>query len=199
MSSQTTYDLRAVYQAAFGYAATPYPTEVLRSKTLGISPVGTIKSLGGVFKYSSKLGNEYTMPVTIDGYQIPQEPAVWIQGSKNVIVTPINRSGTNVRRVWNVIEEANLNNYQVRIRGIVLNEDDFDDYPLEAVQRMREFFEKPGSRTIESYLTRAHGINKVEIVNVIWHEVRGYVAAQAFELDCISDEDSSLELGPEQL
>ena len=185
----TTYDLNQLFKNAFGYVRPPYPTLVLESKTVGVSPAGTAKALRGAFNFSSKLGAEYTMPVALDGYQIPQEPSVFIQGSKNVIQTPLNRGD----KTQNVLEEVNLNNYDIRINGIILNEDDFEEYPEDAVRRMRTICEKPGAIDIDNALTKIWGISKVQIVNFQFFEVRGYVGAQAFMIECLSDQDFELD------
>ena len=190
------YDLSKVYSKAFGHVRAPYPVLLAEGRELGISPVGTIKALKGVFKMKSVI-NIYAMPTSIDGWQIPQEPIISIAGSKNIIETQLNRGD----RTENVIEEVNLNNYEVRIRGIILNEQEFDEYPEVDVSRLREICEKPGSIEIVNGLCAIYGITKVVIRRFDFREVQGYLGAQAFELDCLSDEDFELELidEPERL
>jgi hypothetical protein len=191
------YDLGQVYTKAFGHVRLPYPLLLAESRELGISPVGTIKALKGSFKLKSTLNTDYALPTKLDAWQIPQEPIISIIGSKNVIETQLNRGD----RTQNVIEEVNLNNYEVRIRGIILNEDQFDEYPEESVSRLREICVKPGSITIDNGLAALCGITKVVIKRFNFQEVQGYLGAQAFELECVSDEDFELELidEPERL
>ena len=191
------YDTGQVYSQAFGHVRLPYPLLLAESRELGISPVGTIKGLKGTFKLRSTLNTEYALPTKLDGWQIPQEPVISISGGKNIIETQLNRGD----RVQNVIEEVNLNNYSLRIRGIIINEEDFDQYPEEDVRRLREICEKPGSITIDNGLAAVCGISKVVIRKFDFHDVEGYLGAQAFELDCLSDEDFELELvdDPERL
>ena len=196
------YNMNEVYKSAFGYVRPPYPALMLEGETLGLSPVGTIKALRGSFKLRSALNVEYTLPIKLDNWQLPQEPVVGIRGGKNIIETELNRGEINGRKlVQNVLEEINLNNYQVRIRGIILNEEDPDAYPEDAVRRLREICEKPGSISIENGLTALWNITRVAIRDWDLREVQGYVGAQAFELDCISDVDFELEVidAPERL
>lgn len=191
------YDVSQVYKSAFARSGIPYPTLAFQNPSLGIGPVGTIKALKGSFSLKSKLNTEYALPIKIDGWQFPQEPLITIRGGKNIIETPLNRGD----RVQNVIEEINLNNYQITIRGIILNETDFDAYPEEAVRRLREICEKPGSVSIENGLTTLWNISKVAIRDWDLREVVGYLGAQAFEIDCLSDEDFELDVvdEPERL
>jgi len=196
------YNLDAVYLQAFGHVRPPYTALVIEGKQVGVSPVGTVKALKGSFNLQSKLNAQYTLPIKLDGWQMPQEPVINIIGGKNIIETQLNRGELNGKRlVQNVLEEVNLNNYRVRIRGIILNEDDFDSYPEESVRRLREIVEKPGSVTIENGLTSLWNISKIAIQDWDLREVQGYIGAQAFELDCLSDYDVELEVidAPERL
>lgn len=188
------YDMGQVYSKAFGHVRLPYPVLLAESRELGVSPVGTIRALKGAFKLKSTLNTDYALPTKLDGWQIPQEPIISIRGSKNIIETQLNRGD---RRTQNVIEEVNLNNYELRIRGIILNEDEFDEYPDVAVSRLREICEKAGSITIENALASLCGITQVVVRSFDFREVQGYLGAQAFELDCLSDQPFVLEVTDE--
>lgn len=191
------YSTSAVYEAAFKKMRAPYPNLLLQTNAPTLPFVGAIKALKGQFNLRSKLNTEYTLPTKLDGWQIPQEPTITISGGKNIVETELNRG----ERKQNVLEEINLNNYQLIIRGVILNETNFDSYPEEDVRRLREILEKAGSVTIENGLTSIWNISKVAIVRWEMFEVKGYIGAQAFELECKSDEDFELELvdEPEQL
>lgn len=197
------YDLSEVYTQAFSHLRLPYPNLVAESKTLGLSPFGTIRALRGSFKLQSTFNTEYALPIKLDGWQFPQEPIVSIRGGKNIIETQLNRLDPKTKRIQrkNVLEEINLNNYKVLIRGILLNEDEVDSYPEQAVRRLREIVEKPGSISIENGLTALWGITKVAVSDWDMREVQGYIGAQSFELECLSDEDFDLEINdnPERI
>ena len=191
------YDTDKVYNTAFRHVRPPYPSLALQSGGLNLLPVGSIKALKGSFSLKSTLNTEYTLPVKLDGWQMPQEPVIMIRGGKNIKETALNRGD----RVQNVLEEMNLNNYQIRIHGVIINEVDFDAYPEEAVRRLREILEKAGSVSIENGLTSIWNITKVAFKDWEIRDVQGYIGAQAFEIDCLSDEDFELELveDPERL
>lgn len=181
----------------------PYPAIVAETKSAGLSPFGTIRALRGSFKLQSKLNTEYALPVKLDGWQLPQEPIISIRGGKNIIETELNRIDPKTNRIQrkNVLEEINLNNYKIRIRGIILSEDEFDSYPEQSVRRLREVLEKPGSISIENGLTALWNITKVAIKDWDMREVQGYLGAQSFEIECLSDEDFDLEINdnPERI
>jgi hypothetical protein len=196
------YDIDQVYKQAFGHTRPPYPVLVAQSKSIGVSPVGAVKAIRGSFKLQSKLNAEYTSPTKFkftgrDGqteeWQVPQEPSTSVSGGKNVIETALNRG----ERTQNVIEEINLNNYRLTIKGVIINEEDFDSYPEEDVRMLHEICEAPGSIEIQNWLVNQYGISKIVIERFEFFEVVGYIGAQAFELTCISDEDFDLELTDE--
>lgn len=183
------YDISQVYSQAFRHVRPPFPVLVAESKTLGISPVGTIRGLGGSLKLTSVLGTPITLDTKLDGWQMPNEPTIEIRGGKNIIETQLNRG----ERKANVLEEINLNNYQIRIRGVILNEEEFDLYPEVDVRRLMEICEKPGSVSINNQICTIFNIFQVAIRDFNFFEVKGYAGAQAYELDLLSDEDISLE------
>lgn len=191
------YDVNQAYSQAFRHVRPPFPTLLAESKTLGVSPISTIRGLKGSFKLTSALNTPLTLPTKIDGWQMPNEPTIEIRGGKNIIETQLNRG----ERVKNVLEEINLNNYQIRIRGVILNETEFDLYPEVDVRRLREICEIAGSVSIENGICALFNITKVAVRDFDFFEVKGYAGAQAYELDLLSDEDFELELveEPERL
>lgn len=191
------YNPAEVYQQAFRHVRPPYPNLVRESGTLGISPLGTVRALKGSFKLTSALNTIFTLPTKIDDWQMPNEPTIEIRGGKNIIETQLNRGD----RVQNVLEEVNLNNYRIRIRGVILNEQEFDVYPEQDVRRLREICEKPGSVSIVNGITALFNITQVAISDFDFFEVKGFAGAQAYELDLFSDTDFELELieAPERL
>lgn len=196
------YNMNEVYSKAFSHIQLPYPNLVRESRTVGVSPFGTIKALKGSFKLKSTLNVDYALPTMIDGWQIPQEPLVKISVGKSLVTTDLTRGDLNGKRlVQSVIEEINLENYQVKIRGVILNEEDSDTYPEDDIRRLREAVEKPGSIEIINGLTTLWGISKICVQKLDLMEVQGILGAQAFEITALSDTDFELEVidSPERL
>jgi hypothetical protein len=176
-----------LFNLAFGYVKPPFPQISLIPE---INPLGFVKALRGSFHFRNEIGNEYTMPVKLDDYEIPCEPSIGMFGSKNVVETKLNRidPATKKQAVQNIVEETSLNNYQIRIRGVIYNEADYYDFPEDDVVRLRTIYETPGARTIENSLLNMFGINKITILRLEWPELPGYPGAQPFEIVAISDE-----------
>ncbi len=194
--SADKFDLNQAYQTAFNHVRAPFPLLVAESKTYGISPVGTVKALGSSFKLKTLIGTDFTAPTKIDDWQLPNEPTISIRSGKRVLDTQLNRldpsSGKIERK--NVLEEVGINNYEVRLRGVIYNDTDYDSYPEADVRRLREVIEKAGSVKIENGILTLFNIGRVAIVNYDFFEVRGYIGAQAYELILLQDENLSLEL-----
>ncbi len=189
------FDLNQAYQTAFNHVRPPYPLLIAESKTYGISPVGTAKALFGSLQ-KSKLGDFYSLRTTIDGWLMPNEPTISIRSGKRVIDTPLNRLDPTTGKIErkSVLEEVGLNNYEIRLRGVIFNEDDSEEYPIDEVTRLREVCEKTGSVEIKNDLLSLFNINRVAIVNMEFLEVRGYIGAQGYELILLQDENLTLEL-----
>ncbi len=70
------------------------------------------------------MGIEFFMPVALNGYQLPLEPIISISGKKTIIETPL----TGNTRRGTVKEIITTDDYEVKIRGIIINET-ANDYP----------------------------------------------------------------------
>lgn len=207
------YDAKQVYQLAFRHIRPPYPALALQSKTLGVSVgTGTLKALRGSFRLNNKLNSEYTCPTKFkfigrnglaEEWQVPQEPSTSVKGGKNLIETALTRFDPKTKRKTkrNVIEEIGLNNYKVQIRGVIINEDEFDIYPSDAIATLRDICEVPGSVEIVNWHINQFGIGQIVIEDYDFFEVKGAPGTQAFEMSCLSNEAIDLEVNddPERL
>lgn len=150
----------------------------------------TFLEMRQVIAASSPLGRPLFMPVQIGDLVLPNEPTIYIVGSKNIIETPL---AGNIRR-GAVKELINTNDYSVTIRGIAINYNSTLVYPEDQVRDINELFLEDQSLEIKCALTAILGIYRVVIRQVVFPEMRGIQHAQAYELQCVSDEDFILEL-----
>lgn len=189
------YDINDLYRQAFGHVRPPYPVLLAQSRQLGYSPVGLVRSLRGAFSFSSKLGTELSMPTKLNDFQLPNEPTIRITGSKNIKQTKLTRLDAigQINR-QNVLEEINLNNFRVMIRGIIINEDDPTDYPEDAIRGLRDAVLASGSVRIENALCSLWGISMLAIEDFDMHELKGDISAQSYTLIGFSDEVVDLEV-----
>jgi len=196
------YDLNEMYRNAFGHIRPPYPTVVAESRTVGLNPVGTVRALRGLFRFASGLGADYTMPTSLNGWQLPNEPIIRINASKDIKETKLTRLDSNgfINR-QNVLEEINQNNYRIRLRGLLINEEDPDDYPEEQLRKLREIVLSAGSVTINNALTDMWGISRIAIEDFDLEELRGNISVQSYSIVGYSDSFVDLEMvdSPERL
>jgi hypothetical protein len=185
-----TYDLSQLYQKAFGYVAPPYPLEGYAPN----NPIDTVKAVVGSFKRKSMLGTEFFMPIKLAGYQLPGEPIISLQGMKNIVRTPV--AGTPNKKDFRgtVKEQTSIDDYRIRIRGVIINEEDLDDYPADSIRQLREVYETLGSVEISCQLTNIFNIGLIAIENFDLRGIEGAQGAEAFEITGYSDQPEELEL-----
>lgn len=203
------YNADDVYRAAFRHIRPPFPTLALRGDTLSISAgAGTVKALRGSFRLQSKLNTEFTCPTKFrfigrnavqEEWQVPQEPSTSVRGGKNIIETELTRFDASTKRKIkrNVIEEIGLTNYRIQMRGIIVNEEDFDAYPFDSIATMRDLVEATGAVEIVNWHVNQFGVGLVVIEDFDFFEINGFPNAQAFEMSMLGDEPIDLELTDE--
>lgn len=192
------FDLKQLYQQAFGHVRPPFP--LLVSGVPGFNPIGTVEAIvnsvttksqinGGDLKY----GVKFRIPATQEEFTLPYEPVISIDGSKNLIETKLNQGD----RTENVIEEVNLNNYRILMRGIIINEVEDDRYPAETVRTLKRFCEAPGGLEVNNAILEYFGITQISLLDFRFPGVPGSIGAVGYELECLSDRDIDLETIPE--
>lgn len=187
------YDISLLFERAFSYRAIPYP---VGDGAVGSSVVGLVKAVKGSLNRQSALGTPIFMPARIKGideaesefFDLPND-VITINGTKHVVKTPLAGKG----RRGTVKEIISLGDYQLRIQGIAVSTE-FDEYPAEAVRRLREIFEINTALVIECELTDIFGIRQIVVEGARWPGIHGTQNAQAYEFICSSDEDVELEL-----
>lgn len=135
-------------------------------------------------------GKAYFMPIRLGGVLLPNEPTIVITGRKNILETPLvgsTRKGT-------VKELISVEDYDITIRGVAINLKSNLVYPEDEVKRLHDLFNRNEALEIECALTNLFGIYRVVIKQVAFPEMRGLQHAQAYEFQCVSDEDFILEL-----
>lgn len=188
--SNNTYDLSQLHQKVFGYTALPYPMEGFAPN----NPIDTVKSVVGSFKRQSMLGTEFFMPIKLAGYQLPGEPIISIQGMKDIVRQKV--AGTPDKKNFRgtVKEQTSIDDYRIRIRGIIINEEDLDDYPADAIRQLREVYETLGSVEISCQVTDIFNIGLIAIESFDLRGIEGAQGAEAFEITGYSDQPEELEL-----
>lgn len=174
-------------RSAFGsYVALPYPlsrADKARVEILDKYKMGTLQESEAL--KTSVMGTPIFMPCTIDGYDMPNEPLIEIAGSKSIVKTDLAGYAGTVK------EDMGMDDYAILIRGVVTN-DDAEEFPVDAIRRLRELCEKREGLSISSPILRLFNINQIVIENWRFPAVAGELSVQAYEFQCLSDFDPEL-------
>lgn len=141
-------------------------------------------------KAVTPLGQPIFMPMRIGGLMLPNEPTVVIQMEKRIVRTPL----TGSESVGDVLELIAVSNYMITIRGIALNYASTKVYPEDLVKEIHELALRKESLIVENALTALLGIERLAILKLTLPEMTGVQHAQAYQLDCISDNPFDLEI-----
>ncbi len=190
--AEQNINILETYNKTFGHVGAPFPAFIRGG--IG-NPLETIrKTVKGAFNFKTEMGGEFMFPLTFlpgtpEEWQLPVEPLISISGSNTIKETPLTRG----KKIVNVLEYINLNNYKLRIRGVFFNNED-DKYPEEDVRKLRNLLERNGSIEVKSDFLSIFGIKKIAIKNIGWPAVPGAPEQQGYSIDCMSDTDFKLEL-----
>lgn len=112
-------------------------------------------------------------------------PLIDVSASKNIIKTPIKgRNGT-------VKEYINIDDYQITLRGILINYTG-DAYPEDLVNDIHQLFVVNAEMQVTTPLLNLLDVHNVVITNLKLPEVEGYNHIQPFIISAISDEPVEL-------
>lgn len=190
------FDLNKLYQQTFG--STPNikfskPTEednTTSSKMFDIKPKEAAKYSKLGTPYYEKvegdvLGRECFLPVTVDNLKLPYS-VVRISSKKTLVETAcVNRKGS-------VIEQINVENYSIKLRGFLIGEN--NQLPDEGITALKDLYEKNESVVLRNALTDIFlsGEDKVVIKSIDIPEVRAVQNVRPYEFDMISDSEFTL-------
>jgi hypothetical protein len=174
------FDITKIISEAFGgsYVGRPFPNKDNAQRP------DAAEEINDGLEHNGTNGVYYMMPTAINGWQLPLEPYMSISGSKKIVRTSL---AGNTRR-GSVKEIINTNDYQITLRGVLLNETS-NNYPFDDVERLKDLFEVNEAVQIVNALTKALAVENVVITGFKLPEMIGTPNAQAYELNMISDED----------
>lgn len=158
------------YQGSVEYGSLDVP---LPSRAKAMSVLGT------------PIYEQITLSTAEREYTFPDWPLIDISATKNIVTTAIKgKKGT-------VKEYINTDDYQITIRGILINYDS-DEYPEELVYDLHETFKINKEMQITSAVPNLLDIHNVVIKDLKIPEVEGYNNIQPYLLQCLSDDPIEL-------
>lgn len=190
-----------LFERAFGVSrGKPYDSNLLRDQAtekIEFDEVGGSNQEGTEFlttrnELNAKLptGRSLFMPVEIGGYLLPYEPTISFSKRKRIVETGLVGS----RRKGTVKELISSEDWEITIRGIALNSESKLYYPEDQVAKLNDLDKREEALEINSALTSLLGIYRIVIKQFRLPEMIGVQHAQAYEFQCVSDEDFILEL-----
>lgn len=135
-------------------------------------------------------GEAIFLPVKIGELLLPNEPTIAFTKRKKIVETALVGS----RRRGTVKELISSEDWQITIRGIAINHESKIFYPEDQIKALVDLDKEERALDIVCALTSLLGIYRVVITQIRFPEMVGIQHAQAYELQCVSDEDFVLEL-----
>ncbi len=124
-------------------------------------------------------------------YDVPNAPMIDCRLAKNIVRTSL------LKRMGTVKELISADDWQVTIRGFLVDSD--DRYPINQVRELRQWFELEESLKVTSEILNEMGIYNLVLQELDLPDPENYSNFQAFTLSCLSDEPVELELNDERL
>lgn len=135
-------------------------------------------------------GQSIFMPIQIGGVLLPNEPTISFSKKKRIVETALvgsTRRGT-------VKELISSDDWEIVIRGVSVNHVSALYYPEDEVNALNELDAREEAMEINCALTQLLGIDRIVIKSFRLLEMVGVQHAQAYEFQCVSDDDFILNL-----
>lgn len=186
------FDLQQLFRKTFGIKAVPFRG----LETRAFVPEGQAfegLQVRRTRSVSTGLeGVQVILPLELDGFRFPIEPVISVRGRNKIIETEFDGNDAGTFK-----EMYSVGDYQVTIRGILLNDDpDFEQLPERDMRKLRAICEKQTHIKAVSELLAIYGIEYLAIKDYDFPGVPGELEMQAFELQCVSDKPYDLVLKP---
>jgi hypothetical protein len=190
-----TFNLVALYQSFFKITGKRFAIPSLAAAREQSSGFDTLQTLAKpTAKALSILGTpiyeqiNFKIPLANGGfrdYLLPDWPLLDVNVAKNIVKTPIKGKNGTVK------EYINIDDYQITIRGIIINYTS-EAYPEDLVNDLHQLFVVNKEMQVTSALLNLLDIHNVVITDLKLPEVEGYNNIQPYIISCISDEPVEL-------
>lgn len=178
------YRIDDLLQQAFGSQARPQ----YRSEDQDTQPVPVSTYRQRPSDITSLLDVNIQMPISLGTLALPNEPLIEIAGGNRIKFTPV----AGGRRKGTVKEIVAEDDYYLRIRGIIVNDDHI--YPAAEVLALRNLLAAKKSVPVVNVVCRLMGITRVVFERWRFFDMEGVQGAQAYEILAVSDEELELTL-----
>ncbi len=189
---QEKFDIKELTAKAFSdYVGAPFPTWWLKNKTALVLP-----KLSNIKEALTNNGKSYFMRLKLadsEGniYEFPNEPLVALSQKKKIVETPT----VGYQRRGTVKEYIYTEDYNVKIRGLCINDDGSKTYPAKQVETLNRMFEiNEALEVVDSKFFAFFGISKLVLKSKNYSDMEGHEYAQKYIISAVSDTDFFAEL-----
>lgn len=178
------FDFKKLTAQLFDYVGPNFPLWWLKNKDRFVLPdlldVGSELFLGKKFFTTVTLSHKGT------NYNLPNEPLLSVSLTKTIVET----ATVGKYRKGTVKEYITTDDYQIIIRGVCVNEDDYDKYPSKQVAELNKLFEINDSlEVVGNKFFELFGIRNIVLKDINFDEMAGQQGLQKYIITAMSDQD----------
>ena len=183
-----TYDITSLYLRAFGHIGLPYAKLSAERKVTDAAAFDAEADNTPRAEESGLMGVPIHMPCKLGGYRLPNEPLIELSTQRRIVMTDIDGNDGSFKELYS------NGDYQVTIRGVLINDDDPEAFPEDQVRELRNVLEERAHVAITNRLTAMFNIEHVAIESYSFPAVPGELGMQAYEIRALSDREFALNL-----
>lgn len=185
------FNLTDLYNAAFGYVAKPKPTGIKGgAPSAKAQPTDKLEQVVRRGGKEGLYGTWIAMPCKIGDVELPNEPLVSVTLAKQIVETAIDGNDGTFK------ENYSNGDYQVSIRGLILDDEDPDNYPEDLVREVRRVIEERTHVAITCALTTIFNITHIAVKGCEFPAYEGDIGVQPYILNGSSDREFKLKYRP---
>ncbi|WBX72893.1 DUF6046 domain-containing protein [Tenacibaculum pacificus] len=148
-----------------------------------------LPSLKNVFG-SQLLGNKYFFTLKLkygkQQFTFPNEPLIAVSLVKTIVET----ATVGKYRKGTVKEYINTEDYQLTIRGVCVNTEDYDSYPTDQVKELNDMFAvNDALEVVNNPFLELFQIRKIVLKEILLDEMQGQPNLQKYVIRAVSDQD----------
>lgn len=185
------FDFKKLTASLFDYVGPNFPVWWAQNKEKFELP--DLMGIGEELLYGKKFFTTLTLkgivqqePLVFEEFTLPNEPLISISLAKTIVET----ATVGKYRKGTVKEYITTEDYQITLRGVCVNEVDFNKYPSEQVAELRRFFEINDSlEVIGNKFFELFGIRSIVLKEISLDEMAGQQGLQKYVITAVSDND----------
>jgi len=183
-----SYDIPSLYVRFFGHIGFPYSKLSVDRKVTDADAFDAQEDNAPRAEESGVLGVPIHMPCKLGDYRLPNEPLIELSTQRRIVMTDIDGNDGSFKELYS------NGDYQVTIRGVLIDDEDPEAYPEDQVRALRNVLEERKHVAIANRLTAMFNIEHVAIESYSFPAGPGELGMQPYEIRALSDREFALNL-----